>query len=53
MNQKFSTEDDEKLIDLVKRYPPLYQVSSRSYKDSVAKNNIWIVIAKQMKRNGK
>ncbi|KAH0810728.1 hypothetical protein GEV33_012063 [Tenebrio molitor] len=45
------TEDDEKLIDLVKRYPPLYQVSSRSYKDSVAKNNIWIVIAKQMKRS--
>jgi hypothetical protein len=52
MNQKFSTEDDEKLIDLVKRYPPLYQVSSKSYKDSVAKN-IWIVIAKQMKRSGK
>lgn len=53
MSDKFSSEDDEVLIDLVRQHPPLYNVGGKSYKDMVVRNNIWKEIGAIMKKNGK
>lgn len=53
MNRKFSPEDDELLIGLVRQHPPLYNVTRRRYKDLVLKNNIWGEIGVRMKRSEK
>ncbi|KAK9702329.1 Alcohol dehydrogenase transcription factor Myb/SANT-like [Popillia japonica] len=46
MNQKFSSEEDEQLMYLIRQYP-LYEVKSRSYKDATVKHNIWKLIGKR------
>ena len=41
-------DDDEKLIEAVRLYPCLWQVSSRSYRDVIAKTNALKMIAEQV-----
>lgn len=53
MSSKFSSEEDEILIDIVREHPALYQVKSRSIKDNVVKNNIWKKISETLGKNGK
>ncbi|XP_050313678.1 uncharacterized protein LOC126748469 [Anthonomus grandis grandis] len=53
MSEKFSPEDDEVLIDLVRQHPPLYSVAGKSYKDLVVKNNIWKEIGAKMNKKEK
>ncbi|KAK9500827.1 hypothetical protein O3M35_002016 [Rhynocoris fuscipes] len=48
MSGKFSSEDDEILIELVRKNPALYSVKSMTYKNMVIKNNIWKEIAKTL-----
>ena len=36
---------DEKLVEAVRDYPCLWQLSSRSYKDLRAKENAWKAVA--------
>nr|CAD7201477.1 unnamed protein product [Timema douglasi] len=45
MEAKYFAELDEKLIDLVKSHPILYQLSDKNYKDNFMKENVWIEIA--------
>lgn len=45
--------NDEKLIELVREYPVLYDLSHSKYMDTGFKNNIWARIAKEMKQDGK
>ena len=42
---QFSNEKQEKLIDLLKKNPPLYGVKNKSYKDIELEENIWRNIA--------
>ena len=37
--------DEEKLIEAVRGFPCLWQVSSKSYKGTKAKGNVWKVVA--------
>ena len=32
---------DEKIIDAVHEFPCLWKVSSKTYKDAIAKGNVW------------
>ena len=41
--------DEEKLIDCVRCYPCLWQVSSKGYKDIRAKDNAWREISVQVR----
>ena len=38
-------ESDEKLIDCVRSFPVIYDLSKKSYKDKIAKDNAWRSIA--------
>ena len=40
--------NDEKLIEAVREYPCLWQVTSKSYKDVKAKENSWKAVAAQV-----
>lgn len=44
---------DEKLIELVRNYPVLYDLSNPKYMDTDFKNNIWSKIGEEMKTTGK
>jgi len=46
-------EFDEKLIDCVRRFPVIYNLSKKSYKDKIAKDNAWKSIATALERDGK
>ena len=37
--------DDEKLVEAVRSFPSLWQVSTKSYKDLRAKENTWKEVA--------
>ena len=41
-------DDEEKLVEAVRCYPCLWQVSSREYKDARAKENAWKEVASQV-----
>ena len=41
--------DEEKLINLVRKYECLYNMKSKDYKDDAMKDNIWADIAKELK----
>nr|CAD7590668.1 unnamed protein product [Timema genevievae] len=45
MEAKYFAELDERLIELVKSHPILYQLSDRNYKDNFMKETVWIEIA--------
>jgi len=44
---------DEKLIELVRKYPVLYNLSHAKYMDTDYKNTIWSKIAEEMETTGK
>ena len=44
---------DEELIELVKRYSVLYDMSSVHYRDHSIRNNAWEEIAEQLHTTGK
>jgi len=46
-------EFDEKLIDCVRSFPVIYDLSKKSYRDKVAKDNAWESIATALERDGK
>nr|CAI5836852.1 unnamed protein product [Callosobruchus analis] len=46
--QVFSKMTDEQLIELVKRYPVLYDMNLAVYRDHTVRNNAWEEIAEQM-----
>lgn len=45
--------NDEKLIELVRRYPVLYDLSHTKYMDTDFKNTIWRKIAEEIETTGK
>lgn len=47
---KFSPEDEETLIDMVKENAELYNPRHEKYKDKHHKDRIWLDIAKQMNK---
>ena len=40
--------DDEKIIEAVRSFPCLWQVTNKSYKDSKARENAWKVVGDQI-----
>ena len=40
---------DEKLIEVVKRYPCLWETHSKSFRDLVAKENAWKVVSSEVR----
>jgi len=46
-------EFDEKLIDCLRSFPVIYDLSKKSYKDKIAKDNAWKSIAPALERDGK
>jgi len=44
--------DDEQLIECVRQYEVLYDLSNPKYMDTSYKNEIWSKIAEQLKSNG-
>ena len=42
--------DEEKLIESVRGFPCLWQVSAKSYKDIKAKENAWKVVCSEVRR---
>lgn len=45
--------DDEHLIECVRQYEVLYDLSNSKYMDTSYKNEIWSKIAEQLKSDGK
>ena len=45
--------NDEKLIELVRNYPVLYDLSNPKYMDTDFKNTLWSKIGAEMKTTGK
>ena len=46
-------ESVEKLIDCVRSFPVIYDLSKKSYKDKIAKDNAWKSIATALERDDK
>lgn len=44
--------DDEKLIELVRQYPELYDINHKKYLDTAFKIKIWTSIGVDMKSDG-
>lgn len=51
-SSKFSSEEDEKLIDYVEKEPILYDVAHTNYRNALMKANAWIEIGKEIGRDG-
>jgi hypothetical protein len=49
----FSSEMDEKLIELVRKCEEIYEMSNKKYSDSVWKENLWGQIGEELKKSGK
>lgn len=49
----FTVAEDEKLVEIVSKYPCLYDLSSPMYKDQTAKESAWKEIAELVERTGK
>lgn len=46
-------EEEDKLINLVCKYPTLYDTSVENYKNNLIKDNIWKDIGRELKKNSK
>jgi len=46
-------EFDEKLIDCVRSFPVIYDLSKKSYNDKIAKDNAWKSTVTALERDGK
>lgn len=51
--KRFSKEDEKKLIGWVKTQPILWDVADRDFKNNIKKNELWKVIADELKQTGK
>jgi hypothetical protein len=49
----FSSEMDEKLIELVRECEEIYDMSNKKYSDGVWKEKLWGQIGEQLKKSGK
>jgi hypothetical protein len=49
----FSSEMDEKLMELVRKCEKLYDMSNKEYSDSVWKEKLWGQIGEELKKSGK
>lgn len=49
---KFTLEEEEKIIDYVKSNEILYNVRHKSFRDSEAKNRLWLHLANEMNIDG-
>lgn len=49
---KFSLEDEEKLIEFVKNNEILYNVRNKKFRDTEAKNRLWLELATEMGLEG-
>lgn len=47
----FSVEDEEKLIELVKTFPSIYNVSSSEYKDRFLRHKNWQTISENLSKS--
>ena len=45
--------DNEQLIEFVRKYPALYNLSNPKYMNSSFKNEIWIKIGEEIEKDGK
>lgn len=50
---KFSDEEEEQIIDFVKNHEILYNVRSKSFRDSEAKNRLWLQLGVKLGKEGK
>jgi len=46
----FSSEIDEKLTEMVRKFEELYNISSKKYSDSVWKEKLWGQIGEELKK---
>jgi hypothetical protein len=53
VSHKFLTMDDEKLIECVRKYPAIYDMSHSKYSDSNYESSLWMKISEEMKEEGK
>lgn len=53
LKTKFMLEDEEKIIDFVKSNEILYNVKHNKFRDSEAKNRLWLKLAESMELDGK
>jgi hypothetical protein len=49
----FTLELDERLIDVVRDHPVLYDPTIKNYKDAMVRNNVWKKISKELGRDVK
>lgn len=49
---KFSNEDEEKIIEFVKSNEILYNVRHKKFRDTEAKNRLWLQLSKDMNVDG-
>jgi hypothetical protein len=49
----FSSEIDEKLIELLRKYEELYDMSNKKYSDNAWKEKLWGRIGEELKKSGK
>lgn len=45
---KFTTEDEEKIIDFVRNHEILYNKRHKEFRDSEKKQRLWLEIAEQL-----
>jgi len=48
----FSSEMDEKLIELLRKCEELYDMSNKKYSDSVRNEKLWRQIGERLKKSG-
>lgn len=46
-------EEDEKLVEMVAKFPCIYDVASPVYKGQMVKDNAWKEIVEYVERSGK
>ena len=49
---KFTLDDEEKIINFVRSHEILYNVKNKKFRDSEAKNHLWLRLAKDLKCDG-
>lgn len=49
---KFTDEEEEKIFDYVKTNEILFNVKHAKFRDSEAKNRLWLVLAKELNKDG-